>query len=163
MDGRLRNMTSLFIQNGSRVLLLYRIGSRVVFPSWCGIGGHFEPNEPNDARTCVLREAFEEIGARESDFEHLRLRYLTLRLKDGEIRQNYYFFADLKDPDRGFTDCPEGELAWVEMDRLMDYPMPYTAKAALNHYLREGYRTDLLYAGTATLNGKVLFSPLVEF
>lgn len=38
---KLRNMTSLFLFNGNRILLLYRIGSRVIAPSWCGIGGAF--------------------------------------------------------------------------------------------------------------------------
>ena len=47
MEGKLRNMTSVYITRESegekQMLLLYRIGSRVVAPSWCGIGGHCEP------------------------------------------------------------------------------------------------------------------------
>ena len=62
-DIKLRNMTSIYISCGTKILLLYRIGSRVVPPSWCGIGGHFEPDELNDPRTCVLRELEEEVGA----------------------------------------------------------------------------------------------------
>ena len=61
-DIKLRNMTSIYISCGTKILLLYRIGSRVVPPSWCGIGGHFEPDELNDPRTCVLRELEEETG-----------------------------------------------------------------------------------------------------
>lgn len=61
---RLRNMTSLYISRGTKMLLLYRIGSRVVPPSWCGIGGHFEPYELNDPRKCVLRELKEEYRGR---------------------------------------------------------------------------------------------------
>ena len=38
-DIKLRNMTSIYISCGTKILLLYRIGSRVVPPSWCGIGG----------------------------------------------------------------------------------------------------------------------------
>ena len=163
MDGKLRNMTSLYLRNGSRILLLYRVGSRVVSPSWCGVGGHFEPEELNDARACVLREALEEIGVREPDFENLKLRYLTFRLKNGEIRQNYYFFSDFKHSGKTFDTCTEGELAWVELDELSAYPMPHTARAVLDHYLREGYRTDTTYAGIATYGGEVLFTPLAEF
>lgn len=62
MDGRLRCMTAVYITRGEEMLLLYRVGSRVVAPSWCGIGGHFEPEELNDARACVLRELREEAG-----------------------------------------------------------------------------------------------------
>lgn len=95
-DIKLRNMTSIYISCGTKILLLYRIGSRVVPPSWCGIGGHFEPDELNDPRTCVLRELEEETGLTEKDLKNISLRYVTLKLKDGEIRQNYYYFAELK-------------------------------------------------------------------
>ena len=49
MDGRLRNMTAVYITRGEEMLLLYRVGSRVVAPSYCGIGGHFEEAELNAA------------------------------------------------------------------------------------------------------------------
>ena len=55
MNGKLRNMTSLYILKDDKVLLLYRQGSRVVNDKWVGsAGGHFEPEELNDARACVL-------------------------------------------------------------------------------------------------------------
>lgn len=97
MEGRLRNMASLYITSNDKMLLLYRIGSRVVAPSWCGIGGHFEKEELNDAKAAILREVSEEIGITEEDLMNLRLRYITLRYKNQEIRQNYYFFAELKE------------------------------------------------------------------
>ena len=51
MDGRLRNMASVYITNGDRMLLLYRQGGRVVNDVWVGsAGGHFEACELNDAR-----------------------------------------------------------------------------------------------------------------
>lgn len=63
MTGKLRNMTSLYILKDDKVLLLYRQGSRVVNDKWVGsAGGHFEPEELNDARACVLREMKEELG-----------------------------------------------------------------------------------------------------
>ena len=89
-DIKLRNMTSIYISCGTKILLLYRIGSRVVPPSWCGIGGHFEPDELNDPRTCVLRELEEETGLTEKDLKNISLRYVTLKLKDGEIRHCFY-------------------------------------------------------------------------
>ena len=67
-EGKLRQMTALYLLKGDRMLLLYRIGSRVVEPCWCGIGGHLEPEEiggilaqcrPEDGDT--LRMACEEL------------------------------------------------------------------------------------------------------
>lgn len=97
MTAKLRNMTSLYIFKGDKVLLLYRQGSRVVNDMWIGsAGGHFEPEELNDAKACVLRELNEELELAEKDLLHLELRYVTLRRCNGEIRQNYYFLQTLK-------------------------------------------------------------------
>ena len=90
---KLRNMTSIYLRRGDKLLLLYRIGSRVIGNSYTGTaGGHMEEAELNNPRDCVLRELQEETGLSESDVENLQFRYITLRLKNGEVRQNYYFF-----------------------------------------------------------------------
>lgn len=92
MNGKLRNMTSIYIMSADRMLLLFRQGGRVVNDVWVGsAGGHFEAFEFNDAKACVLRELKEELGLKESDIVNLALRYITLRHIKGEIRQNYYF------------------------------------------------------------------------
>lgn len=63
MNGKLRNMTSLYLRQGNRLLLLYRIGSKVVRDSYtASAGGHFEKEELNDAKACVLRELYDEHG-----------------------------------------------------------------------------------------------------
>ena len=58
MDGKLRNMTAIYLTQNGKMLMLYRVGSRVVSPSWCGIGGHFEKDELNDAK--ATKEALED-------------------------------------------------------------------------------------------------------
>ena len=52
MEGKLRNMTSIYIlDDNDRMLLLYRMGSKVISDSYTGTaGGHFEKDELN-ART----------------------------------------------------------------------------------------------------------------
>ena len=91
-------MTSIYLFKGGKVLLLYRQGGRVVNNVWTGsAGGHFEKNELNDAKACVLRELNEELGLQPENIDGLTLRYITLRRTKGEIRQNYYFFAELKE------------------------------------------------------------------
>lgn len=159
----LRNMTSIYLSKGDKMLLLYRQGGRVVSNVWVGsAGGHFEKEELNDPKACVLRELKEEIGLGPEHLVDLKLRYVCLRRVNGEIRQNYYFFARLrKDVKTELASC-EGELRWFSLSELPGLDMPYTARAMLEHYLAEGQFDDKLYAGAA--DGKhVIFTELVDF
>ncbi len=163
MDGALRNMTSVYLRDGERILLLYRQGGRVVSEVWTGsAGGHFEKDELNDARACVLREMNEELGLAESDIENLALRYITLRRAKGEIRQNYFFFADLKSSVSRELTSNEGKTKWFSLDETAALEMPYSAKFVMEHYRKTGKATDALYVGTADGNG-VVFTALPEY
>lgn len=162
MDGKLRNMTTLYLSKGDEMLLLYRQGSRVVNDVWTGsAGGHFEEFELNDARACVLRELQEELGITENGISNLRLRYVTLRRTNGEIRQNYYFFAELKDEKDRELSSNEGLCRWFPLSELASLEMPFTAGYVVEHYLKEGCRTDALYVGIAD-GGKVVFVEMPE-
>lgn len=146
MDGKLRNMTSVYLTGEQGILCLYRIGSRVANNKYIGsAGGHFEKEELNDARACALREMQEELGLTESDVEDLKLRYITLRLKNGEIRQNYYFFGKLKT--QRPLESTEGNLHWFSYEEAENLQMPASAKHMLLHYLKIGRFDDHLYAG----------------
>ena len=161
MDGKLRNMTSVYLTGEKGILCLYRIGSRVVSNRYIGsAGGHFESCELNDARACALRELQEELGLTENDVADLQLRYITLRKMNGEIRQNYYFFGRLKQERE--LQSTEGNLRWIRDEEFTDLPMPVSAKHMILHYLREGRNTDLLYAGITEQSGTA-FVPMVDF
>ncbi|MFQ9892136.1 MAG: NUDIX domain-containing protein [Emergencia sp.] len=158
----LRNMTAIYICKGEEMLLLYRIGSRVVEPSWCGIGGHFEKEELNDPQSCVLREFGEETGIAEDALRNLSLRYVTLRLKNGEIRQNYYYFAEIAECRQFFMDSEEGALEWVPLDEILHRNMPLTAKQMLTHYMQIGRFNETVYCGV-TGRTQMTFTPLEDF
>lgn len=161
MDGELRNMTSVYLTDGKGMLLLYRIGSKVADKMFVGsAGGHFEKEELNDARSCVLRELEEELGLTEQDICNLSLRYITLRLKNGEIRQNYYFFAEL--PKRSNLKSTEGILDWFSYDEVLSLEMPCSAKFMIDHYLKVGRFDNKLYAGITRKRG-IDFTALEEF
>lgn len=161
MDVKLRNMTSVYFVRDEEVLCLFRIGSRVANNRYVGAaGGHFEPEELNDPRKCVLREMREELGLTEMDVDGLTLRYITYRLVEGELRQNYYFFARLKE-DRPLTST-EGNLRWVPFEEVPDLHMPASAKPMLLHYLSQGRFTVDLYAGITEATG-TRFVPMAEF
>lgn len=162
MQGKLRNMASVYIIRDENMLLLYRIGSRVVAPSWCGVGGHFEKEELNDPKAALIREVGEEIGLTESAFQDIELRYITLRYVKNEIRQNYYFFATLKEDIELIMDCSEGTLEWVNISKVNERQMPYTAQYVIEHFIDEGIHNNKLYSGIATPKG-VTFVELQEF
>ena len=154
-------MTSIYLQYKGQMLLLYRQGSRVVNNVWVGsAGGHFEENELNDPLQCVLREAQEELGVTENDLEGLSLRYITHRLVKGEIRQNYYFFARLKE-ERELS-SNEGTLRWVPYDEVPALTMPVSAKHMILHYLSAGRFDDRTYCGITEEAG-TYFVPMADF
>lgn len=161
MNGKLRNMTSVYLTGERGLLCLYRIGSRVANNQYIGAaGGHFEENELNDPRACVLREMREELGLTEADVEGLTLRYITHRLKNGEIRQNYYFFARLRG-ERELVSS-EGRLRWVSYGEIPALDMPVSAKHMILHYLYTGRYDEKLYAGITEENG-TQFVAMKEF
>ncbi len=161
MDGKLRNMTSVYLTGEKGILCLYRIGSRVANNKYIGsAGGHFEKEELNDARACVLREMREELGITEADVADLKMRYITYRLKDGEIRQNYYFFGKLKEGRS--LESTEGNLQWIQYDGFDNLNMPVSAKHMILHYLKVGRFDDNLYAGITEAEG-TKFVPMQEF
>ena len=110
-----------------------------------------------------MRELYEETGIAEEEIENLSLRYITLRRKNDEIRQNYYFFADLKDRARAAS-SNEGRLEWFGMDELLENipEMPFTAYYVVKHYAEIGKDTDALYAGIAGESG-VVFIEMKDF
>ena len=161
MIPKLRNMTSLYLVRDDAVLCLYRVGSRVVSNRYIGsAGGHFEKEELNDPRACILRELQEELSLTENDLEGLALRYITHRLMGGEIRQNYYFFARLKE-DKELS-SNEGILRWVPYEEVPSLYMPVSAKHMILHYLETGRFTDCLYCGITEESG-TNFVSLTEF
>ena len=160
--GRLRNMTSVYLTYNDRILLLFRQGSRVVNDKWIGsAGGHFEECELNDAYACAIRELKEELGIIPDMLEKINLRYLTIYNKPQELRQNYYFFAQLKD-DSVISTSNEGQLKWFAFEDILSLDMPFTSKKVTEHWVKEGRYTDKFYGGVATDNDMV-FLEMKEF
>lgn len=158
---KLRNMTAIYLMRNEKILLLLRQGGRVVDNVWVGsAGGHFEEWELNDAKACILREMKEELSVTEDELSNLQLRYMTIRRAKGEIRQNYYFFANLEYDLELVSD--EGELKWFDMKELLELNMPFSAKFMVEHYLHIGKYNDKMYVGVAD-GEKVVFTELPEF
>jgi len=161
--GTLRSLTSVYLTCGEQILLLYRQGSRVVNNKWISsAGGHFEDGEFRDARLCTLREVKEELGLDGDALQNLSLRYVSLRRTPEEIRQNYYFFAELPDGPSMELTSNEGVLQWFHLDEIESLDMPFTSKYVTSHWLHTGQFTDALYGGVAT-GEDMVFTELTEF
>ncbi len=156
-------MTAIYLLHKGKILLLYRQGGRVVNNVWvASAGGHFEENELNDPKHCVLRELEEELGLTEKDLTNFEMRYVALRRTDEEIRQNYYFFAEVVDEEKLNLTSNEGILQWFDVAEINVLEMPYTAKYVIEHYLSIGMNNSQLYCGVA--DGKqVTFIELQEY
>lgn len=158
----LRSMTAVYLRRGETYLFLHRAGGRVAANTFIGsAGGHFEPRELDDPRACLLREMAEELAVTEDMIANLTLRYITLRAVDGEVRQNYYFFADLLREPNGGLNSNEGTLRWFSLKDALPLEMPFTAAHMLRHYAETGRFDRILYGGIATADG-VTFTPMGE-
>lgn len=152
MNPTLRNMTSVFFTREDGLLCLYRIGSKVANHKYVGAcGGHFESDELASPEKCALREMNEELGLNPDDVEDLTLRYMTVRYVNGEIRQNYYFFARLKG-ERALSST-EGNLRWCSWQELESLDMPLSARQMMDHYLTVGRFDEKRYAGITEPGG----------
>lgn len=85
---------------------------------WNGLGGKFEPGESPEA--CATREILEESGLVVRNPE---LRgFLTFPGFQGDDDW-YAFVFVVTDFEGTLIDSPEGDLAWVPDDRLLDLPL----------------------------------------
>lgn len=82
---------------------------------WNGLGGKFEAGESPEE--CAIREIEEECGLK---VKSVTMKgFITFPLFDG--KDDWYVFLFTSDEYEGkLIDSPEGNLAWVENDKLTD-------------------------------------------
>lgn len=151
MDIRLRQLAAALLFDGSKLLLMHKRGSRwqrQTTPFYAAIGGHMEAGELNDPLSACLREIEEETGLQERDIANLRLKYVLLRLKENEIRQQFIYVGDVLRTDVAASE--EGELEWHELDAAMHLHSSAIHHAMLRHY-RENSNRDQVYTGTMSV------------
>jgi len=149
---KLRNLATIYIFNGNKILMMYRIGSRLFKGAlWAGIGGHFEKDELNEPTKCVLRELLEETGIKIEDLDNLKLKYITTRKANDEIRQQYIYFANLTNKSVDILHCDEGEISWIEIDEILNLKMSFTNGDCLKHYFSVGKNNDEIYSGVVNV------------
>ena len=106
--------TQCYIEKDGRYLMLHRTVKEndVNHDKWIGVGGHFEKDESPEE--CLLREVKEETGYTLTSWKFHGI--VTFVSAKGVTEYMWVYSAD------GFTgepvECDEGELVWVEKDKL---------------------------------------------
>lgn len=162
----LRSIATIYIFNDDQVLLMHRVGSRLFKGEiWVGIGGHFEENELNDPYACAIREIMEETGISSIDIDNLTLKYITTRLADNEIRQQYIFFTTLKTKNIELISCDEGKLFWIPVSQLFERKMAFSNTHCLKHYLSTKNDNIIYHGAVSEQDGRLFvhFTALKEY
>ena len=88
---------------------------------WIGVGGHFEDGESPEE--CMLREVYEETGLVPSAWKQRGI--ITFVSDKWETEYMHLFTAQLApdDAENPLPECDEGELAWVEKEKVLLLPL----------------------------------------
>lgn len=110
--------TMTIVRDGDRILLVNRPGSKG-FPGWIGPGGKVE--YPESLTEGAAREVLEETGLTVDGLEYKGLDEYV----DPDKRFRYMVFNYVAHRFEGelLKHPPEGELRWIPLDEVMDYPM----------------------------------------
>ena len=111
--------TLCYIRDGSKWLLLHRTKKEQDENAgkWIGVGGKFEKGESPEE--CLVREVREETGLSLNSY---RFRGIVTFISD--VWDDEMMFLYTSDDFSGeLTSCDEGELCWVDEDKLDTLPM----------------------------------------
>lgn len=146
---KMRLLSAALLFNGDDLLMMERSPNRQLSPgSWAAVGGHIEPAEIRDPEAACRREIWEETGFGPEDLLELRLQYILLRLKDDELRQQFFYIG--RTARRDYTDTEEGRLAWIPRAEVLkaERTIPFVYRSLLAHYFEFG-PADHPWVGTA--------------
>ena len=109
--------TLCYLRHDGKTLMVYRNKkpNDMHMGKWNGLGGKLEPGESPEE--CAIREVFEESGLRT---EELILKgFLTFPKFSND--EDWYAFVYLIPSFSGsLVNSPEGELRWIEDEKLLD-------------------------------------------
>jgi len=128
-----------FLTCGDKVLMMKRgLHKELGAGLWAGIGGHLEIDDITNPRVIDLiktcyREVHEETGITKEDIKNLKLRYIAIRKDSNEIRIHHFYFGELEN-EIPLPKCDEGELFWIEREKLLELPMTTSNIEVLRHW-----------------------------
>lgn len=112
----MKQTTLCYLERGSQYLMLHRVkkANDASHDKWIGVGGKCEADESPDE--CMLREVKEETGLTVTSW---RYRGIVTFISDiWPCEYMHLFTADSWEGKE--TDCDEGDLQWIDKERLFD-------------------------------------------
>ncbi len=153
-EGVIMQLTTLcYIEKEDKYLMLHRVKKEVDInkDKWIGVGGKFEEGECPEE--CLLREVKEETGYTLTDYQ---FRGIVTFISDSWVNESMHLFTAT-----GFEGeqivCDEGELVWVEKDKLMELNLWEGDKIFLELLQKEQrfFSLKLVYEGDTLVEQKL--------
>ena len=126
MNNKVIDTTMIYLKKDDCYLLLYRNKKKndINHNKWIGVGGRREKNESIDE--CAIRETKEETGL---DVHSLSCAGEVLFVdKNNQIMMYVYEITDFSGQ---LIECDEGDLKWIPIKDIYNYPMWEGDKAFL--------------------------------
>lgn len=113
------NTSLCYIERGGSYLMLHRVKKKQDpnAGKWIGVGGKFEDGESPEE--CAVREVLEETGL---TLISPRLRGIVTFVSDAFPTEYMFLFTADRFTGR-LRACEEGELAWIEKERVPALPL----------------------------------------
>ena len=106
-----------YIEKDHQFLMLYRNKEKhdLNHGKWIGIGGHLEKGETKES--ALIREVKEETGLNLLNYQHRG----NIIFKNEEYEEIMYLYTSNSFIGELIV-CDEGELAWVDIDKVLSLP-----------------------------------------
>lgn len=109
----------IYIEKDGKYLMLHRTRKEndTNKDKWIGVGGKFEEGETPEE--CARRETYEETGL---TLQNLFYRGIVTFVSDKYPAEQMHLFKSTAFSGR-IKDCDEGELDWIEKEKLLSLPI----------------------------------------
>ena len=159
MDGRKMIMSTLcYIEQNEKYLMLLRNKKQkdVNKGKWIGVGGKLEPQETPEE--CVCREVKEETGLTVNRF---RMRGILFFYSEGWEEECIFVFTSDRFSGE-LKECDEGELRWIDKDRIPELNLWEGDRLFLKNLLEDGpfFSMKLAYKGDSLVAHQEYFYSL---
>ena len=148
---RVPELTTLcYIERDGKYLMLHRVKKQgdMNHDKYIGVGGHFEYGESPDE--CLRREVLEETGM---TLVNYRARGIVTFSYGEDVVEYMHLYTATADGEP--CECDEGELVWVDIDRVCELPIWEGDKVFFRLLAenRDFFSLKLVYSASDELTG----------